>query len=117
MSQRTIIGEFTDKLGQRMVIYSEFCKNYWLVEGYGINGELLFTNERIDYWEYRSVVERFMGMRLRDINASYYAKPITAPVKTTEVKGTQTAMVLERGPVMSQAQLNKEIQKLRLIVA
>ena len=125
-NNRSIISQHTDKLGQRMVIYSEFCRNYWLVEGYGVNGNLLFTNERIEFWEYRAVVERFMGMPLRAVLAAERnIKPEKiAPVKAderTEVKGSQTTLNLEPVKVgrkeLSQKELETELRKLRLIVA
>ena len=59
-----------------------------------------------------------MGARLRDINKGYYSAVVKVKSDTSkEVKGTQTTMVLERGPSLSQKQLDKELQKLRLIVA
>ena len=115
-NDRSIISQHTDKLGQRMIIYSEFCRNYWLVEGYGVNGNLLFTGERIDYWEYRAVVERFMGMPLKAVNAHMNKRE-----KPVEIKGSQTALPLESIPIhgkqLTQKELDNEIKKLRLIVA
>ena len=118
---RTRIGSYTDQLGQRMVIYSELCKNYWLVEGFSANGKLLFTNERIDYWEYRPVVERFMGMPIRQVMAQDRAiRPDKAkPAKV--MPESQPSLPLDSVPIhrkqLNQDEIDKEIRKLRLIVS